>query len=61
MDALVRAFTSDNNGVVVAADEGGVVNEHGADDGDGDGGDDAIDASDASGGVPEDALSDMSD
>ena len=26
MDALVRAFASDNDGVIVAADEGGVVN-----------------------------------
>ena len=29
VDALIRAFTSDNNGVIVAADEGGVV--HGPD------------------------------
>ena len=60
-DALVRAFASHNDAMVVAADEGGVVNEHGADDNDGDGGDDAGDVSDVSGGVPEDAVSDMFD
>ena len=27
MDALVRAFASDNDGVIVAVDEGGVVND----------------------------------
>ena len=27
VDALVRAFTSDNDGVIVAADEGVVVND----------------------------------
>ena len=26
VDALIRAFASDNDGVIVAADEGGVVN-----------------------------------
>ena len=26
VDALIRAFASDNDGVVIAADEGGVVN-----------------------------------
>ena len=61
VDTLVRAFTSDDDDVIVAPEGGGVVNEHGADDGDGDGGDDASDASDASGGAPEDAVSDMSD
>ena len=61
MDALVRDFAFDNDGVVVAADEGGVVNEQGANDNDSDDGDDASDTSDASGGVPEDAVSDMSD
>ncbi len=35
VDALVRAFTTDDDGVVVAADEGGVVNDQDADDGDG--------------------------
>ena len=63
VDALVRAFTSEDNAVVVAADEGDVV-----DDGEGsvgnDGGDASdsdSDASDASEGDPEDAVSDMSD
>ena len=38
MDALVRAFASDDDGVIVAADEADVVNggEDGANDGDGD-------------------------
>ena len=63
VDALVRAFASDDDGVVVAADEGGVVDAHGADGdaGGGGGGDDVSDASDASDGAPEDAVSDMSD
>ena len=58
VDALVRAFATDDDGVVVAADEGGVVNEHDADVGDdmGDG-----EASDASVGAPEEALGDLSD
>ena len=61
MDALVRAFASDDDGMVVATDDGGIVNEHGADDGDGVDGGDPSDASDASGGAPEDALGDLSD
>ena len=61
MDALVRAFTADNDGVVVAADEGGVVNGLGADDGGIEGDDEASDASGDSGGAPEDALGDLSD
>ena len=58
MDALVRAFASDNDDVVVAADEGDVVNGTDAADGDaeGDG-----KASDDSGVSPEDALGDLSD
>ena len=59
VDALIRAFTSENDGVVVVADKGDVVN-----DGDGaiaDGGDDSDegddDASDAS---LDDAASDVS-
>ena len=63
VDTLVRAFTSDDDGMVVTADAGNVV-----DDGDGDavGRDgDAIDgggdASDASEGDPGDTASDMSD
>ena len=61
MDALVRAFTSDDDAVAVAVDEGDVVDdgEGGAGDGDGDASD--INASDASEGDPGDAVSDMSD
>ena len=61
VDALVRAFASDDDGVIVAADEGGVVDEPGAGGDAGGGGDDVSDASDASGGAQEDAVSDMSD
>ena len=61
MDALVRAFTTDDDGVVVAADEGGVVNGPGADDGGAEGDGEASDASGDYGGVPEDALGDLSD
>ena len=72
VDALVRAFTTDDDGVVVATDEGGVVNGTGAGEGGvvndpgvvgGDvGGDgEASDASGGSGGVPGDALGDLSD
>ena len=61
MDALVRAFTIDDDGVVVAADEGGVVNDPDADDGDVAGDGEASDASDDSGGAPKDALGDLSD
>ena len=61
VDALVRAFTTDDDGVIVAADEGGVMDESGAVGGVGGGGDDVSDTSDASGGAPEDTVSDMSD
>ena len=61
MDALVRAFASDNDNVVVAADEGDVVNGPGAAAGDAEGNGEASDASDYSGGAPEDALGDLSD
>ena len=61
MDALVRAFASDDDGMVVGANEGNVLDDPG-DDGDaGSGGDNVDDASDASEGAPEDAVSDMSD
>ena len=60
MDALVRAFTSDDDGVVVAADEGGVVNGPGAEGGGAEGDGEASDAGGDSGGVPEDALGDLS-
>ena len=53
MDALVRAFASDDDALVVEADEGGVVD---------DGEDSATDsASSMSGSDSEDAASDMSD
>ena len=61
VDALVRAFASDKNGVIVAADEGGMVNGPDAADGNAEGDGEASDASDSSGGVPEDALGDLSD
>ena len=61
VDTLVRAFASDDDGVIVAADEGGVVDAPGTGRGVGGDGDDASDASVASGGAPDDAASDMSD
>ena len=61
MDALVRAFASDDDGVIMAADEGGVVNGPDAADDNAEGDGEASDASDGSGGAPEDALGDLSD
>ena len=63
VDALVRAFSSDNNGVIVMAYGGDVVNggDGGANVGDGDASDSNSGASDASGGDQEGAVSDMSD
>ena len=61
MDALIRAFASDDDDVAVAANEGGVVDEPGADGDAGRGGDNVSDASDASRDASEDAMSDMSD
>ena len=61
VDALVRAFASDNDGVVVAANEGDVVNGPDAADGDAESDGEASDASEDSGGAPEDALGDLSD
>ena len=62
MDALIRAFSSDNEGVIVAADEGDMVNdgENGTVNGDGDFSDSDNGASGSSGSDQEDALSDMS-
>ena len=61
MDTLVMAFASDDDGVVVGANEGDVVDDP-SDDGDaGGGGDNVDDASDAPEGAPEDVVSDMSD
>ena len=60
VDALVRAFASKDNVVVVVADEGDVVDDGVGGTGDGDG--DASDGdSNASEGDPRDAASDMSD
>ena len=56
VDALVRAYTSEDDAMVVAADEGDVV-----DDGEGDTGNGDDDASDASEGDPKDTASDISD
>ena len=61
MDALVRAFTADDDGVVLAANEGGVVNGPGAGGGSVEGDGEGSDASGDSGGAPEDALGDLSD
>ena len=63
VDALVRAFTSDDDGVIVAADEGDVVNggEDGANNSDGEANSDDRSASDASGDALGDAVRDMSD
>ena len=61
VDALVRAFTADNDGVVVVADEGGVVNGPDAADGNAESDGEASDASKDSGGALEDALGDLSD
>ena len=60
VDALVRAFASDDDGVVVGADKGGIIDEPGADGNMGGGGDNVSDASDAFEDAPEDAVSDMS-
>src|SRR3954469_8491916 len=61
VDALVRAFASDDDDVIVAADEGSVVD--GPDAVGGDAGSDGkfSDASGGSGGAPEDALGDLSE
>ena len=63
MDTLVRAFTSDDDRVVVAADEGVMVDDGdgGTDGGDGNANDDSSDASDAFEGDPGGATSDLSD
>ena len=61
MDALVTAFASDNDGVIVAADEGGVVNGPAAAGGDAGSNGESSDASNSLGGAPEDALGYLSD
>ena len=62
VDALVRAFTSEDDAVVVAVDGGDVVDDGDAGTGDGGGGanDDVSDASGASEHDAEDAASDIS-
>ena len=55
MDALIRAFASDHDDVIVAADEGGVM------DGSDAVGGNADSDGNGSGGAPEDALGDLSD
>ena len=63
VDALVWAFTSNDDGVIVAADEGDVVNggEDGANNGDGEASGNDSGARDASGDALGDEVSDMSD
>ena len=62
MDALVMAFASNDDRVIVATNDGDVVNdgEDGADGSDGDASDSDSGASDASGDDQEDVVSDMS-
>ena len=55
MNDLFRAFATEDDAVVVVADEGGAVGDGGGDTGDGDG------ANSVSGNDSEDAASDMSD
>ena len=55
VDALVRAIDSDDDDAIVAADEGGVVNGPDAAGGDADSDGEFSDASNGSGGAPEDA------
>ena len=56
MDALVRAFTSDDDGVVVVVDEGDVVDD--GDAGAGEGGGDANDGDSDASGASEDDMGD---
>ena len=60
VDALIRAFASDNFDVIVAADEGSVVNGPDAAGGDADSDGEFSDASNVSGGALENALGDSS-
>ena len=61
VDALVRVIASDDDDVVMGANEGGIVDEPGTDGDAGGGSDNVSDANDASEYAPEDAVSDMSD
>ena len=62
-DLLARAFTSDDDGVIIAVDEGDMMNggEDGANNGDGEASGDDSGASDASGDAKGDVMSYMSD
>ena len=61
VDALIRAFALDNDGVIVAANEGGAVHGPDAAGGDADSDGEFSDTSSSSGGAREDALGDLSD
>ena len=61
VDALIRAFALGNDDMIVAADEGGVVNGPDAAGGDADSDGEFSEASNGSGGAPENALGDSSD
>ena len=61
VDALIRAFDSDNNDATVAAEEGGMVNGPDAAGGNADSGGEFSNASNGSGGALENALGDSSD
>ena len=60
VDALIRAFTSDNDDAIVAADEGGAMCGPDAAGDNAEGNGEASNASDSSGGAPEYALGDLS-
>ena len=61
MEALIRAFASDNDDAIVAADEGGAMGGPDAAGGDADIDGEFSDARNGSGGAPEGALGDFSD
>ena len=61
LDALIRAFASDNDDAIVAANEGGVMGGPDAAGGDADSDGESGGASSGSGGALEDALGDLSD
>ena len=61
MDALIRVFASDDDDVIVAVDEDGVMDGSDAVGGNADSDGEFSDASNGSGGAPEDALGDSSD
>ena len=61
VEALIRAFASDNDDAIVAADEGGVTGGPDAAGGNAGSGGEFSDASNGPDGAPEDALGDSSD